>query len=135
VGGQLSSLELDVEDVASILMECGDADAIFPVHLQMDYVRRPPRRSCHVLCDKGAADLDLRANSLQIANALGERLEDMNLDSLERNSLFLAQMVDFLDACRTRRAPSVNLADGIAAMRVGDAVRESLTGGHVVVVA
>ncbi len=51
VGGKLSSLELDVEDVASILMACGTLKRRFPVHLQMDYLRRPPRRTCQVLCD------------------------------------------------------------------------------------
>src|SRR5204863_5216651 len=45
LGGHLSSLEVDVEDVASTLLEWrSPAGDLIPVHLHQDYVQRPPSR-------------------------------------------------------------------------------------------
>jgi predicted dehydrogenase len=132
LGGKLSSLELDVEDVASILMECEGEHGGFPVHLQMDFIHRPPRRTCHVLCDAGSLDLDLRANRLQLTNAEGDVLEVVDVEPFERNHLFLMQMSDFLDARQVRRSPAVTLEDGITAVQTADAVRESMTSKRIV---
>jgi predicted dehydrogenase len=41
VGGQLSRLELDVEDTASVLLEYERDGRPLPVHVQMDYLQRP----------------------------------------------------------------------------------------------
>ena len=41
IGGHLSHLEIDVEDVASTLMEFNVDGHILPVHLQQDYLQRP----------------------------------------------------------------------------------------------
>ncbi len=62
LGGRLSSLEIDVEDTASILMEC---DGV-PVHLQQDYVQRPPSRNLEIIGDEGKLVVDLRNPALQL---------------------------------------------------------------------
>ena len=36
IGGHLSDLEIDVEDVAAILLDCGDIQRPLPISLQMD---------------------------------------------------------------------------------------------------
>jgi predicted dehydrogenase len=125
VGGKVSSLEVDVEDLASTLMDCGQGMVPFPVHLHMDYIRRPPRRTCEVLCETGVANLDLRANRLEIATPAGEVSSARANEPVERNTLFIAQMTDFLAACRSRVNPAVTLADGAAAVRVAEAVHRS----------
>ena len=132
IGGNLSSLEVDVDDVASILMECRVENTILPVHLQMDYVRRPPRRSCNVLCDGGSVDIDLRTNRLQLTDSRGQIVEVVETETFDRNQLFLDQMTDFLDARRLRRPPSVTLNDGIQALRAADAVRASMLNNSLV---
>jgi predicted dehydrogenase len=126
VGGHLSTLEVDVEDVASVLMECESPAGPLPVHLQMDYVRQPPRRTCAVLGDAGSAELDLQLNRLIIANAAGEVRDKMELPSFERNRLFVDELRSFLTARRDRTAPEVGLRDGIFVLRVALAARSSL---------
>src|ERR1700722_4856922 len=42
VGGHWSDLEIDVEDTASMLMECSFAKRPLPVHLHQDYLQSPP---------------------------------------------------------------------------------------------
>ena len=60
IGGHLSSLEIDVEDTASILMECVVDGRPIPVHLHQDYVQRPPSRTCQVIGDEGKILVDFR---------------------------------------------------------------------------
>ena len=43
------------------------------------------------------------------------------------------ELIDFLDAVRTGRAPSVGMADGLAALRLAEAAQQSLASGQVVV--
>ena len=49
IGGHLSDLEIDVEDVASSLMEFAVDDQPLPVHVHQDYLQRPPARSCELV--------------------------------------------------------------------------------------
>ena len=42
VGGHWSELEIDVEDTASILMECSVNGRTLPIHLHQDYLQSPP---------------------------------------------------------------------------------------------
>ena len=134
VGGHRSSLEMDVEDVASILAEVSAADGALPVHLQMDYLRRPPRRTCSILGDAGSLDLDLRQHNLTLTlkDARIPLFDDPNFD---RNTLFLAELSDFLAACSVRKQPRVTLHDGIVAVRVAIAAQESIRTGNLVEIA
>ena len=61
LGGHLSSLDIDVEDVASILMECVVDGRPVPVHVSQDFVQRPPRQTCHIVGDEGKILIDFRA--------------------------------------------------------------------------
>ena len=41
IGGHLSKLEVDVEDVVAVLLDCGTSERPLPISVQMDYVQRP----------------------------------------------------------------------------------------------
>lgn len=64
ISGHWSHLEIDVEDAASTLMEFQFAGRPLPVHLQQDYLQRPPSRSCEVIGDRGKAIMDLSSLSV-----------------------------------------------------------------------
>ncbi len=44
------------------------------------------------------------------------------------------ELIDFLDAVRTGRAPSVSLGDGLAALRLAEAAQQSLASGQAIAV-
>src|SRR5664280_492625 len=132
LGGHLSNLELDVEDVASILLEFVGPKGIFPVHLQQDYVQRPPSRTCSIVGDSGKIVLDLRAPSLRVFNEHGALSEEINLTTLDRNQLFIDELQHFLDCAEGRAEPVVNLEDGIASLRMALGVLQSMESGQVV---
>jgi predicted dehydrogenase len=131
VGGHLSNLEIDVDDTASILMQCRTRERPLPVHVQMDFVQRPPARSCEVVGDGGKIIVDLVANSLCAYDAAGMAGEELRVD-FERNQLFLDELTHFLACVRGEDRPLVPLADGIATLRMALAARESIATGQLV---
>ncbi|MEP6692849.1 MAG: Gfo/Idh/MocA family oxidoreductase, partial [Gemmatimonadaceae bacterium] len=128
LGGQWSRLELDeVEDVASMLLECADARGRpVAVHVQLDYLQRPPRRSCEIVGDKGTFNADLRGNSYSL------RLHDDSSDrpsafpEFERNDMFLDEIRHFVGAMRGEHPPAVSLAEAADTLRVVLAAKESM---------
>lgn len=126
VGGHLSSLDLDVEDVASVLMDVGRAGRSLPVHLQQDYLQRPPQRGCDVVGDDGRITLDLAMPSLTRWNAAGDVAERFAPEAFVRNQLFLDEMAQFHRCVTTGATPDVTLADGARSLLLALAALESL---------
>ncbi len=112
VGGQLSSLEVDVEDVASTLMRCRVNGRIVPVQLHQDYVQNPPARTCQVIGDAGKLMLDLREPRLTLYGRDGTIAASHALDGFVRNQLFLDEMAHFLACVRGEQTPIVSLRNG-----------------------
>ena len=129
VGGTLSGLELDVEDTASILMDCGTPDRALPVHVQMDFVQRPPSRGCEIVGTSGRIVVDLVRGSLDWRGAAGELVEQIEVPDFERNTLFTDEMRHFLACVRGDEVPIVPLSDGIATLRIALAARASIESG------
>jgi predicted dehydrogenase len=132
VGGHLSSLEIDVEDVASILMECRADGRGFPVHLHLDFVQRPPVRTFEIVGDAGRIDADLRSLTVTVRHGDGRLADGASFEGFERNRMFLDEMSHFLDCLAGKAAPLVPIREGARSLRTALAVLESLEGGRVV---
>ena len=132
VGGHLSSLQIDVEDVASTLMEFEFRGRPLPVHLQQDFVQRPASRECEVIGDAGKAIVDFASLSVVQYDAAGEVRSRFQCENFERNQLFLDEMRHFLECVRTRNQPVVDLREGICSLKMALAARESLASGQIV---
>jgi predicted dehydrogenase len=126
LGGHHSSLEIDVEDVASTLMECQVDGRTLPVHLQQDYLQRPASRDCEVIGDSGKATMDLAGREFTRYGRDGMLAEARLWEGFDRNQLFLDQTRHFLDCVESRRKPVVDLADGVWSLRIGLAAKESI---------
>ncbi|WP_426944848.1 Gfo/Idh/MocA family protein [Pseudomonas oryzihabitans] len=124
-GGQLSGLEIDVEDTASSLMRCDGAHGSFPILLHQDYLQRPPVRSFRIVGDAGYAELDLLANRLRVHDTEGTLCEADDFSGFVRNDMFLAQARHFL-ACLDGASPTVSLHDGVQSLRLALAALRSL---------
>lgn len=135
LGGHLSSLEIDVEDIASTLMECTVDGQPVPVHLHQDYVQRPPSRNCQVIGDEGKILVDFRTLTVQLFDHQGTLVETYSYSSFQRNQLFLDEMEHFLDCLEKKRTPSVTVRDGAQSLRMALASKESLSSGKIVALA
>jgi predicted dehydrogenase len=129
LGGHWSSLEIDVEDVASVLLECQVGGKPVAVHLHQDYVQRPPSRQCEVICDQGKAIADFAALRVTAYDSTGESLESQDFSGFDRNILFMEQTRHFLECVEQRRQPVVNLRDGVQSLRMALAAKESIATG------
>jgi predicted dehydrogenase len=132
VGGHLSSLEIDVEDIASTLMEFQVDGYFIPVHLQQDYVQRPPSRTCQVIGDTGKILVDLNALLVRLYDTNGQVAEETSLPGFQRNQLFLDELRHFLACVNGEEQPLVDIREGAQSLRIALAAKESLNTGKVV---
>jgi predicted dehydrogenase len=132
VGGHLTDLEIDVEDVVDVQMEFAVAGRGIPAHVHLDYLQRPPVRRCTVVGEAGKAQLDFTIPRLLRFGREGDVVEDAQPSGFERNSMFLAEMKDFLERIRSGGTPRVTLESGLQSLRMALAARESMRTGAVV---
>ena len=132
LGGHLSSLEVDVEDVASSLISFTVGGKSIPVSLHQDYIQRPPSRSCHVIGDRGKLVVDLVGLTMYRYDGEGKLVEEAHIENFQRNQLFLDELSHFLACVRGEEKPLISLEDGYQSLRMALAARQSLETGKVV---
>lgn len=133
LGGHLSRLEIDVEDTASILMECIADDRPLPVHIHQDYLQRPPSRTCQIIGEAGKILIDFIALSVRVFGNNGVLTEDISFEGFQRNQLFMAELEHFLECLKGTQSPLVTVRDGAQSLRIALAAKESLATGRLVV--
>jgi len=132
LGGHLSSLEIDVEDTASILMECLVEGHLVPVHVYQSYAQRPPSRTCQVVGDAGKILVDFNGPTVNVFDSRGQLAETRTFENFQRNQLFLDELKHFMACLQGDQTPVVTVRDGAQSLRIALAARESLETGKVV---
>lgn len=132
LGGHWSTLQIDVEDVASVMLECTTEGRVLPVHLQADYLQYPPSRQCEVIGDAGKVVIDLIENETILYINRQTEPQRLKVDGFQRNQLFLDELNHFLGCIETRRQPLVTLYDGLQSLRVALAAKESIASGYAI---
>lgn len=137
--GHISPLELDVEDVAEIGLKFASG-AIGGVHL--NYIQRPPVHRLEIVGTRGTLrwdNADGLLTLLQMPDAFGTtnsqpgaaRSEQFTLpDGFERNQLFVAQTRHFLAVARGEADPLCTLDDGVRALQMALAAKNSQAQGR-----
>jgi predicted dehydrogenase len=132
VGGHLSSLDVDVEDVTSTLMEVVRDGMPVPVYLHQDYVQRPPSRKCEIIGDQGKIEVDLLRHTIRVYDASGQVARCEAFREFQRGDMFIDETRRFLQCIESKERPAVTLRDGAQSLRIAVAARESLERGVVV---
>lgn len=131
LGGHLSDLEIDVEDVADILLEITFRGKSLPVSLHMDYIQQPPSRNCKIIGELGKITMDLTGLKV-IVEKPGQEKEVHDFSGLERNELFINEIDHFFECVANRQQPVVTLRDGFNSLRIALAVKESIETGQII---
>ena len=131
-GGHLSSLDIDVEDTASSLMECVAEGMPVQIEVHQDFVQRPARHTCQVIGDAGKILVDLDAFTVQVFDGQGQITDQCNFSGFQRNQLFLDELKHFLACVRGDEEPIVTLRDAAQSLRMALAARQSLATGQAV---
>lgn len=136
--GHLSDLELDVEDTAEIGLRFASG-ALGSVHL--DYNQQPVAHRLEITgtqgtlrwenADGAARFFDPAPASIPDRAAAGWQVFPAPPD-FERNHLFLAEMRHFIQVARGTALPLCELDDGIQALRLALAARQSAQEGKLI---
>jgi predicted dehydrogenase len=136
LGGKLSSLEIDVDDVSSSLLEFrGTEGRVLPVRLHQDFVQRPGERRLTIVGDQGKLTWSLSERSLLRFSAAGQLDEQHSFADFPRNRLFEEELSHFLSCVEEGSTPSVDLASGADSLAVALAILESQQSGMPVSIA
>ena len=135
LGGHWSDLEIDVEDTATMLMECSFAGRPLPIQLHQDYLQSPPSRQCEVIGDRGRALVDLHKLTVTVFKRGSATPQTQTFEGFDRNQLFLDELKHFLHCVKSRNKPIVDLHDGRQSLRMALAAKRSILTGQAVEVA
>jgi len=124
-GGHYSDLEIDVEDVAEILVDYPERRCLVSIHLDM--VQQSAIRRCRFVGSEGILIWDCIADQIEYFRAdRGEWLviDDVRLE--DRNFMYIEQLRHFLDCIETGSVPLCSGEDGLQCLEVVDAARRSI---------
>ncbi len=127
---RLSSLELETEDVAAVLLRFAGG-AIGEVHL--DYVQRDYSRTCQVIGEAGTLRWDFTTGETRLYAAGDGKWRSFGPASTWTiNDMYVAELEHFLACLRGEAAPEQSLRDGRRALEIALAALASAEDGSVV---
>ena len=129
--GQVSQLELEVEDVAEIVLNFRSG-LIGSVHL--DYFQQPPAHWLEINTEKGQVHWDNATGKARLYSAQNQTWQMLTPpEGFGRNRLFMAETRHFIALARGEEPSRCSLLDGLRSMQMTDAVHASASFGERVV--
>ena len=129
-GGQLSALEIDVEDVVELTLRYENPARIVTVGL--DFLARAPRRQILLTGADATLSADGIAQSVRIERGGGSQPETSSFAPLDPNAAYMAEMTHFLDCVENGGSPSPSVENGLDVMRIVEAARRSMKDGRAI---
>jgi len=124
VGGNLSDLEIDVEDMCEAVFSLNYSGKKIPIRVHADFLQYPPSRFCSVVCDNGKIKADIIANRIEWS--IGDNIYAETFDDFIRNDMFISELKDFLKSVDERAMSAINLSDGVASLKMALAIKDSM---------
>jgi predicted dehydrogenase len=113
LGGHKSALDIDVEDVAKILVEF-DSGCIADIHL--DYLQKPARRSLVIIGEKGKIEWDYFADFAEVHFYSGHRRVFHLPLGFDANMMYRDEVAHFIRAIKHQEQPRLTLHDAMLCM-------------------
>lgn len=124
----ISSLDLDVEDVAALMFShnCG---AISEVHL--DYVQRTYERGCQIVGEKGSITWDYSNGAVRYFESDTGTWDEFKQDPRwQVNDMYVEELRHFLGCVETRQRTTLPVEDAVAVMGIALAAKASAQSGR-----
>ena len=125
IGGSLGDLGIEVEDVAKVIMKFTSG---VTGSLDIDYLKRPPKRSLEIVTTKGRIFWDYYGKTVSFI-PLDPKESKLVVDEpygFERNSTFLEETRSFIKCVQGRTLTINPLEQGLEVLKVILSVKESL---------
>jgi len=134
--GHIGPLELDVEDTVHALLHFGCSvpkghEGAAPVaNLTLDFIRRDPVRRCVAIGDEGTLEWDGIASRVRQFGPDGE-IQLLHDQKPSRDTSYSLQIEAFVNCVTTAAPPAIGINDGLAVLKIVEAIRRSHDqGGH-----
>lgn len=125
--GHLSAMDIDVEDLAVLLLRHGDG-AMSEIHL--DYLDRAYHRGCHIVGEAGSIAWDFRDGVVRCFEADRQAWHAFGQpDGWDVNRMYVDEMIHFLECLRGGRTTAHPIAQGASVIRLVVAAKESARRG------
>ncbi|HEX8914060.1 MAG TPA: Gfo/Idh/MocA family oxidoreductase [Humisphaera sp.] len=131
---KVGPVEMDADDCVDATLFYGGSGAVAEgarASVHLDLFSRPHERAVTVVGETGTLHWTFDPNRLRLGRAGGGDWEDVTY-TCDRNEMFVAAARHFLEVLAGREAPACTLDDGVAVMRVVEAIRASSAAGRVV---
>jgi predicted dehydrogenase len=126
--GKVSTLEIDTEDSADILLRF-DYGAVANVHL--DYLQRTYRRSCELIGEDGVIVWDYISQLVRVYGKDDRRAEDYEESiNTERNLMYVEELRHLVDCVEGRATPELDAAGGRTVLGIALAAKRSAVEGR-----
>lgn len=129
-----SCLKIDVEDTAHVLLgfapKTGGVSVI--ASLDMDFIRHDTVRQCTVIAEDGSLRWNGLTGTVEIYKPGSEGWETIFFHQYQRDESYFAEWENLIACVLGDKVPLVTGEDGLAVLRVIDAVRESSSTNRVV---
>lgn len=126
------TLDVDVEDNVNILINFENGISAV-VH--MDFLQRKPNRVCKVIGTEGLVSWDAISGEISL-DLIDEKKVGLSQDDVaitaSRNDMYEAEMRHFIDCVDAGAIPRVTGVDGLEALKIALAARESAMSGRYV---
>ena len=130
VAGRLSSLEMDVEDVAALI--CWHTNGVLS-EIHLDYVQRTYERGCQIVGEQGSIFWDYNEGIVRWFDA-GQNSSKTFVQpkDWQANQMYVDELKHFLDCVCTGTPTTLPVSDAIGVMRVVFAAKASAESGCLV---
>jgi len=122
--GQLSDLEIDVEDTAKLILGIGSLEPIL-CSLNLDFVRHDPVRSCTVIGSLGSIRWNGLSGTIELWSIESSAWELVFSADSDVEKSYYREWEHFLECLENNTDPLITLADGAATVSVVEAAKKS----------
>ncbi len=127
IGEHLSSIEIEVEDVAVLVCKHKNG-ALSEIHL--DYVQRTYERGCHIVGEKGSLFWDFNNAEVRWFNAEENSWKMFpQPENWQMNQMYIDEMSHFLNCLRSGKETTLPVSDAMEVMRLVFASKASAQTG------
>lgn len=121
--GKYSDLEIDSEDLSSILMIIGK-NSVAEIHL--DYFQQPSVRRGKIIGTLGTITWDINDNSVMLYNIKTQKWINLfKLTKYDYNQMYLDELTHFIDCVKNKKATINPIYDGIQTLKIALAIKKS----------
>jgi len=124
----ISDLEMDVEDMAEIILEFKNG-ALGSIHLDM--VQRAPLRMCRIVGAEGTIEWHGHNHQVRLFTASDHTWQDVHdVVEIDRNGMYEEELQHFLNCVEDGQQPICDGEDGLRALQIVIAAKQSSMQGR-----